>query len=308
MIRQPRTVVEVRPHDKPLAVEGHHQARSRRLAEQCLQSLTVDAADSPERRLACQVVVHRAPPLHIGLGTGTQLALAISRALCEAWQAGPWDAGGQAGLLGRGRRARVGTHGFAHGGLVADFVDEADGQPAPQGLVRLDVPAHWVVVVIHCGARGLFGQRERAAFAETAGEAERRTRSMRLACDHILASVRNEDFRQFGLGVYEFGQLAGQTFRRAQGGVFNGPAVQRAAEWLRREGIVGVGQSSWGPCVYGWLDDERHAEWIVERTRRQWPTARVWATGIDNAGARVVRHRVQPDDQIVGHSGRVSTE
>ena len=64
------------------------------------------------------VRVHRALPSHAGLGSGTQLGLAIARALMELHGADA-DAQTLARVMGRAKRSAIGTWTFAGGGLVA---------------------------------------------------------------------------------------------------------------------------------------------------------------------------------------------
>ena len=55
-----------------------------------------------------RIVVHRSLPPHSGLGSGTQLALSVARALAELHGL-PTDVRTLAGAVGRARRSAVGT-------------------------------------------------------------------------------------------------------------------------------------------------------------------------------------------------------
>jgi predicted sugar kinase len=61
--------------------------------------------------------------------------------------------------------------------------------------------------------------------------------------------------------------MTGRWFAPAQGGVFApGPSeelVRRMAEW----GAPGVGQSSWGPAVYGIVEGADAAARLADRVR-----------------------------------------
>src|SRR5580765_990763 len=69
---------------------------------------------------AFKIVIERCPPEHIGLGTGTQLSLAVGRGIALA--AGRADLSGLslAKLTGRGRRSAIGIHGFTQGGFLVE--------------------------------------------------------------------------------------------------------------------------------------------------------------------------------------------
>ena len=84
--------------------------------------------------------------------------------------------------------------------------------------------------------------------------------------------------------------ITGGWFAPAQGGVFapgeTGELVERLREW----GAVGVGQSSWGPAVYGIAGDASASRSLAERVRAIiGPGAAVYESGFSSVGARVWR-------------------
>src|SRR5580700_2476622 len=64
------------------------------------------------------IVIEQGPPEHCGLGTGTQLGLAIAKALALACGRPKWNSIELARRVGRGGRSAVGIHGFDRGGLI----------------------------------------------------------------------------------------------------------------------------------------------------------------------------------------------
>src|SRR5206468_537165 len=109
--------------------------------------------------------VHRSIPAHAGLGSGTQLGLAVARASAEL--AGlPTDITALAQAVDRGRRSGVGTWTFAHGGFVLEGGRRPAADRVAPLLARLPVPEQWrCVVVVPSGKPGLAGDEEAAAFA-----------------------------------------------------------------------------------------------------------------------------------------------
>ena len=71
----------------------------------------------------------------------------------------------------------------------------------------------------------------------------------------------------FGAALSAIQAINGRWFEPVQGGTFApGPSeelVRRMAEW----GASGVGQSSWGPAVYGIVDGENAGLRLAERVR-----------------------------------------
>ena len=83
----------------------------------------------------------------------------------------------------------------------------------------------------------------------------------------LLPALVEADIESFGAALSEIQEMTGRWFASAQGGTFapGAPAtlVRRMAEW----GARGVGQSSWGPAVYGIVDGEDAGASLAARVR-----------------------------------------
>jgi beta-RFAP synthase len=203
--------------------------------------------------------IAEAIPAHAGLGSGTQLALAVAAAV-RALHGMPADPVADAGLLGRGARSGVGLGLFQTGGLVVDAGRGATEAPPPV-VVRARMPAAWrVLLVMDPDRAGLSGSRERAAFAalppmpaESAG----------LICRHVLMqalpALADGDLMNFGSAVARIQELLGDHFAPAQGGRFTSARVAQAMGVLAAAGAVGIGQSSWGPTGFAFVADDAAA-------------------------------------------------
>ncbi len=113
---------------------------------------------------ALHLSLHETLPAHAGLGSGTQLALAVGRAFCR-WHGLDLPTATLAAWLGRGLRSGVGIAGFDAGGLLLDGGPLPGGAPAPL-LARVALPAAWrVLLITDPGCRGLSGAAEVAALA-----------------------------------------------------------------------------------------------------------------------------------------------
>src|ERR1700712_4950473 len=77
-----------------------------------------------------RIDVRRAPRAHAGLGSGTQLALAVGTAFVRLLGR-PASTAELARLLGRGARSGIGMLGFDHGGLIVDGGPGTDKRTAP---------------------------------------------------------------------------------------------------------------------------------------------------------------------------------
>jgi beta-RFAP synthase len=238
-----------------------------------------------------QVVIEHAAPEHVGLGTGTQLALAVARALAVAGGLAHLDVPALARLMGRGLRSALGVHGFAHGGFLVD-----GGKGAVDGLAplvaRVPFPADWrLVLVLPPWGPGLHGLPERQAFHElaTRHSALADTDALcRLVLLGMLPALREHDLAAFGEAVYDFNARVGTAFAPVQGGAYAGPQVAELVAWLRQT-CAGVGQSSWGPGAFAVVGDEDRAGHLARRVRERFAldADQVLVTPACNRGAAV---------------------
>jgi beta-RFAP synthase len=295
MIDRPGVELSAAPSDEWRA-EGPLADRSLRIATAVAARLAAEGHPPVPLR----ITIRCAPPEHVGLGTGTQLSLAVAR--CLAIAAGLEDSpvAQLATWAGRGLRSGIGLHGFHRGGLIVDGGHRLMGDATtPPLLCRHDFPADWsILVVIPPIESGLFGADESRAFAALPPFPETLVdRLCRLVLLGLLPAVVERDLTSFGAALDELQHRVGEAFAPAQGGAYAHPSLADVVAWLRRQGLQGVGQSSWGPTLYGFLlADEPRREAIAHNLREAFglPPDTVFWTVADNTGARLDRHRDGP--------------
>ncbi len=215
-----------------------------------------------------RIRVERALPSHAGLGSGTQLALAVARALAELYELDT-EAACLARAVGRARRSAIGTWTFAGGGLVVEGGRRRDRDECGPLLARLNFPSTWrCVVAVPEVSSSISGNVEDAAFDRLPAPAESDVeRVAHLVLMGLLPAVVDGDLAVFGSALSEVQEITGRWFAPVQGGTFaRGPSetlVRKMREW----GAPGVGQSSWGPSVYGIVEGDDAAERLAGRLR-----------------------------------------
>lgn len=216
------------------------------------------------------VEVGDAIPEHAGLGSGTQLALAVGTAIARLFgrECGVRDT---AALLERGARSGIGIGAFEQGGFLVD------GGRGPDTLVppiisRLAFPPHWRLLLIFDRSRkGVHGGEEKAAFQSLPPfPAEESARLCRLTLMQALPALAEADSAAFGHAITEIQRVVGDHFAAAQGGRFASPAVAVVLAWLQAEGVAGVGQSSWGPTGFAVIGNEVEARRLLHAARARW--------------------------------------
>jgi beta-ribofuranosylaminobenzene 5'-phosphate synthase len=219
-------------------------------------------------------------PAHAGLGSGTQLALAIGRAFVQ-WHGLQVSTATLARWLGRGQRSGIGIAGFEHGGLLLDGGPGADGSPAPL-LARLPLPEAWRVLVVQdTTQQGLSGVHEAQAIGTLAPLHHTTAAEIcHQVLMRVLPGVASDDFTAFAHGITRMQQLLGEHFAPAQGdSSYTSPAVGQFVQWIgeasrgRAAGDAdaphgaAVGQSSWGPTAFAILPSSAAAESAVAAAR-----------------------------------------
>jgi beta-RFAP synthase len=256
--------LDVRAEPAPAwSAEGPLADRALAFAQQFARTL---AAPRPQR-----LVIERAPPEHVGLGSGTQLGLTVARALAAAHGL-DLDAVELARRVGRGRRSALGVHGFERGGFLVEAGKRGAEGVAPLAA-RLDFPDAWrVVLVIPPWGQGLHGAAESEALRRLPAHGwllEQTDALCRLALLGMLPALAERDVAAFGEALYDFNRRVGEAFRPLQGGTYAHAGAADLVAFVRQQGVPGVGQSSWGPAVFGVVDDEDRADDLMHRLRER---------------------------------------
>jgi beta-ribofuranosylaminobenzene 5'-phosphate synthase len=227
------------------------------------------------------ILIEEGPPEHCGLGTGTQLGISIAKALAIACGRCEWNSVELAKRVGRGLRSAVGIHGFDRGGLIVEG-GKRDGDAVATLLACEELPDDWrVIVMVPKSEPGLHGTAERLAFDQLLGDGESRLSETlcRLVLLGMLPALRERDCRSFGEALYDFNARVGEQFSKAQGGRYASLLCTRIVEFIRKQGIAGVGQSSWGPALFAVVEDETRSLSLARQIENLHGGAvRLWVT------------------------------
>lgn len=211
------------------------------------------------------VDIHKAIPAHAGLGSGTQLALAIGAAMARI-EGRELSASALAALGERGARSGIGLSAFASGGFIVDGGKGADETPPPLTL-RCDFPENWRALLIFDEREaGVSGEAEATAFADLPEFPQSSAAHIcHLVLMKIVPGLKETDLAAFGSGITEIQAIVGAHFASKQGGsVWTSPAVGRLAHRMQDLGATGIGQSSWGPTGFAFVDSPAAAERLYD--------------------------------------------
>ena len=213
---------------------------------------------------ALNIAIVETIPEHIGLGSGTQMALAIGAGL-NAFYDLKLSVRDIAAVMDRGLRSGIGIGVFEQGGFVVDG-GRGENTITPPMLAHFDVPENWrFILVFDKRGQGLHGQQEIQAFRTLPpfprSEVERLSYLLLM---QALPAIAEKDLARFGDVITELQRAVGEHFSPAQGGIFSSGDVAESMSWLANRGAVAVGQTSWGPTGFCLVENAEIAENLIQ--------------------------------------------
>jgi beta-ribofuranosylaminobenzene 5'-phosphate synthase len=200
-------------------------------------------------------------PAHVGLGSGTQVALAVGTAISELYglRLTPTSI---AKLTGRGGTSGIGVAAYEWGGFIIDgghkgktefLPSSASGKYAPPPIiVRHDFP-DWTIVLAIPNLQGASDKREIDIFQKQCPLPLAEIQELcHVILMEMLPAVVEEDIESFGRSINRVQTIG---FKRRE--LELQPFCARLVQFMRENGAIGAGMSSFGPVVYGITDGTR---------------------------------------------------
>jgi beta-ribofuranosylaminobenzene 5'-phosphate synthase len=245
MISSPRISLSVRSSDAD-SVIGDERATSRvvQFVRRIREAMPVEC------HVPCEISVTETISSHCGLGSGTQLGLAVARAISVFGNEPDPGPERLARRVQRGLRSAIGLHGFQQGGFLVDG-GRIDSNQLGTLVSRVNVPSDWrFVLAAPRTAVGLSGAAEQSAFSKQPPMPSSLTAELcQIVLMDWLPALIEGDFQRCSDSMYDYGHAVGEFFSPTQGGVFAHPRMAAWVGQLRSRGIRGVAQTSWGPTV-----------------------------------------------------------
>ena len=256
---EPQLVVEAEPADELDCDDAAAEPYARRV---------LDVLDVPGATVRVRERFRR----HVGLGSGTQLALATLIAVARAHDTTA-DARTVAPRLGRGGRSGVGVGTFERGGFLVEGGHPTErftakppaegGWDVPPVVASHHVPADWrFLLVVPDTDPGRSGGNEDSSMRTAIERADPGIADQisALLTRRLLPAIAARNRREFGGAAARLGRLNGAWYADEQGGVYRPPAGSIVERLADAPTITGAGQSSWGPTVWGLTDTAGSAE------------------------------------------------
>jgi beta-RFAP synthase len=278
-LENPVTRLQVRFAEK-FSANGPNADRALACAQEFASALGLPGAVNIEMQAAI--------PEHAGLGSGTQMGLAVGVAMARLYGL-ELSVRKVAMLTGRGRRSGIGVGAFEHGGLLVDG-GRGEATQVPPILSRMDFPKRWrILLVFDPAAQGVHGAEEIKAFGELPEfPAAQAAHISRLVLMQALPAVAERNLRAFGEAIASLQRIVGEHFAPAQGGgIYISQRVAAAMAWLGAQGVACRGQSSWGPTGFAVVEDEESALQLQTQLQARQPELQIEVCRACNRGSLV---------------------
>ena len=257
----PTTQLEITRSKKTL-IDAKNQFNVLNIVEKIIKELNLESGVS--------VKINEHIPAHAGLGSGTQMALAIGAGLNALFDLN-LSATQLATITNRGARSGIGIGTFEQGGLVLDGGRNLKGSLLPPIIARQVFPEDWPILLILDDAdQGVFGDEELQAFEtlpkSSLADAQQLSHAVLM---QALPAIVERDYAQFCQAINALQLATGRYFAAAQGGHYKSSAVASVLNYLDNEGVMGKGQSSWGPTGFAIFNSEARASGMLNQLRQQ---------------------------------------
>jgi beta-ribofuranosylaminobenzene 5'-phosphate synthase len=211
-------------------------------------------------------------PEHLGIGSKTQLSLAIGTAISKL-EGIDVPIEKITKIVGRGGTSGIGWRGFEQGGFILDgghdfgknkeketFLPSSASNSANPALtlIRYPIPENWRFIEIFPNVKkGAYGEEEVNVFQEfTPINQEEVNEISHQILMKILPGLIRNDLDCFGQGLNRIQKIG---FKKIEIELQH-PLIKKLMKFLENERVKAYAMSSFGPCVVAITEDDESAE------------------------------------------------
>ncbi len=278
-LEKPRIRISARESDE-ITAEGPLKERAAEAAEKVLKALKIEGG--------VEIEIKEAYPQHIGLGSGTQIALAAGKAICSIYKK-KLSIHEIARIVGRGGTSGIGVAAFERGGFILDgghstkekkdfLPSSASRASPPPVLARYEFPGWKIALIIPRIKEEFYGRREINIFQRYCPIPIAEVRKLsHLVLMKLLPSLAEEDIESFGKAINSIQKIG---FKKLEVGM----QTREVRDLMKLCGrySYGVGLSSFGPAIYCVMEDEKD---LLSALKEK--SVDVIVTKANNSGARI---------------------
>lgn len=266
-IQKPRLILEVEPIDDATEIIFEESNLKKALMNDYtkkIENATKRTMEFLKIQGGFKFIVKKTYPSHSGLGSGTQLSLAVGKAVSQIHEY-QMSAPEIAKIVGRGGTSGIGVGAFDYGGFIIDgghsiadkanfLPSSASDAPPPPIIARYDFPEDWkIIIVIPNVKRGSHGSDEINIFQKYCPIPLKDVQKLsHIVLMKMMPAVVERDINSFGFAIDNIQNIG---FKKIEIELQN-PIIKEIMENLKNAGTSGVGMSSFGPTVYAITDTD----------------------------------------------------
>jgi beta-ribofuranosylaminobenzene 5'-phosphate synthase len=280
-IEKPRLILEAETTDKNIDVVFEESNLSEKLMNEYwekIENSVKKMTDFLKIESGFSFNVKKAYPAHSGLGSGTQISLAVGKAIVTLNDHN-MSTPQIAKIVGRGGTSGIGVRAFDHGGFIMDGGHKVDEKPdflpssassaSPAPLItRYDFPEDWnIILAIPDVPAGASGPKEVNIFQKYCpiplSEVQKLSHILLMK---MMPAVVEKDITAFGDSINEIQNVG---FKKIELDLQH-HIINELIENIGSAGAAGVGMSSFGPTVYAITDtDKKNISKVAEDTMKE---------------------------------------
>lgn len=288
----PNVLIEAEP-SKSILVEGEKKDLAESIIRKAINKI------SPGNGV--KIKIKSTIPDHVGLGSKTQLSLALATAINRIY-ARNFSVRELVKIVGRAGTSGIGVAAFERGGFILDgghsfgpgkqkekfLPSSASLAPPAPVIIRQDVPEDWFFVIgIPNVDKGAHGAREVGIFKKYCPIPLREVEKLsHLILMKTLPAIMDKDIEAFGNSLHEIQKIG---FKKVEVELQD-RVVKKLINFMIEKGAYGSGVSSFGPAVYGLVSGIETAEKLSLETElflKKHTGGTAFISGVNNKGVEV---------------------
>jgi beta-ribofuranosylaminobenzene 5'-phosphate synthase len=241
-------------------------------------------------------------PSHVGLGSKTQLSLAIATAITKLKDLTHLNSSELTKLVERGGTSGIGWRGFETGGFILDgghdfgegkeketFLPSSASTSANPALTIFThkIPEHWrFILIIPNVKKGAYGDEEVSVFQNYAPIPRNEVNEVsHQIIMKIIPGIIKNDLVCFGEGLKRIQNIG---FKKIEIGLQH-EIVKDLLKFFEEYGLKAYGMSSFGPSVVGIVESDSEAENLLREVQKNQKNGggHIYICKPNNTGAKI---------------------
>jgi beta-ribofuranosylaminobenzene 5'-phosphate synthase len=300
MLDRPNVVFEASNNAEEFKIKAHKYYRESIEVINQIASKVFKAFNISNKNFHFNLI--RYYPSHVGLGSKTQLSLAIVSAITKLKGINNLEIKELTKLVERGGTSGIGWRGFESGGFILDaghdfgkgkeketFLPSSASTTADPALtiLRYSIPEHWrFVLVIPNVKKGAYGDEEVSIFqSNTPIPKTEVTEVSHQILMKVIPGIIKNDLQCFGEGLKCIQQIG---FKKVEISLQH-DIVKHFLDFFEEYGLQAYGMSSFGPSVIGIVESDEEANMLLREVQKRLKHigGHIYICKPNNYGARI---------------------